>query len=297
MTTRASCGRREFLRESALAAFAFRLSTEHAGAPRTLVVVALETPRDTPRGTARGRGVTMGVEEAARSARLFSGDVRVERVTTLQQLDRRLGGKRASGELIGVVGGETANECLALAAAAGRSDAVYVNTLCTSDELRGRSCNRRMFHVAPSDRMIADARGDSAAVVTAWDASLRSFGADTLNQRFRARFDRAMDGDAWAGWFAVKALTEGTLRARQGETAALIAYLESANSGIDGHKGRPLSFRAWDHQLRQPLYLVSPNGKTVAEVPAASANPSGDSRDVLDLLGTTQSDSSCRFEE
>jgi ABC transporter substrate binding protein (PQQ-dependent alcohol dehydrogenase system) len=108
-----------------------------------------------------------------------------------------------------------------------------------------------------------------------------------------------MDGAAWAGWMAVKVLWEASLRARSTDGAALRAYLDRDATQFDGHKGWPLSFRAWDHQLRQPLYLVAPaeNGGTriVGEVPAGRGEHS--SREMLDRLGADATASACRTSE
>ena len=297
-----ACDRRDFLEWGASATLAAVLGSSaiRIRKPSTLVVVLSGNDGGTARAVSRSLGVTMGVEEAARSSGLFGGDVRLERIATHEQLVPRLARTAAPMELVAVIGGEGFDECLALASSAARAQALYVNTLCTSDDLRGRSCDRHMFHVAPSERMLADARAMSrgSASVTTWDASLQSFGADTLNQRFRARFDRPMDGDAWAGWFAVKALAEGTLRASGGSTAGLIAFFESERGAIDGHKGRPLSFRPWDHQLRQPLYLrSSPEQPVPSEVPRVADSAGRDSRDLLDNLGTKRTESLCRFQE
>ena len=46
-----------------------------------------------------------------------------------------------------------------------------------------------------------------------------------------------------------------TLERRDG--AALAAFMEGAPP-FDGHKGEALTFRRWDHQLRQPLYVAGP---------------------------------------
>jgi hypothetical protein len=302
MTASERSDRRDFLRLSVRTAFALAgISLLRPYKASRLVIIAMSGPGDTRRSASRALGVTMGVEEAARSAQLFGGDVRLERIAAAEKLKRRLASDERSGvpEQFGIVGGEATDECLALASVAADAAAIYMNTLCASDDLRGQSCSRNTFHVAPSERMLADARatGADAKRVTAWDASLQSFGADTLNQRFRLRFDRAMDGDAWAGWFAVKALAEGTLRASHPSSAALIDFLESERGAIDGHKGRPLSFRPWDHQLRQPLYLYSSAQPTPMEVPRPAGERAADSRDILDMLGTRRADSVCRFRE
>jgi ABC transporter substrate binding protein (PQQ-dependent alcohol dehydrogenase system) len=137
-----------------------------------------------------------------------------------------------------------------------------------------------VWHVAPSDSMLRNAGSDALA----WDPSLERFGADTLNRRFQARFGQPMTGDAWAAWFAVKVVWETALRARSGEGARILALLPTMQ--FDGHKGVPLSFRAWDHQLRQPLYR-SESGRLI-QVPADA------SRATLDQLGTSGEASTCK---
>ena len=87
-----------------------------------------------------------------------------------------------------------------------------------------------------------------------------------------------MDGGAWAGWFAVKLISEAALRARSSEPAKLLAYLELPSTSFDGHKGWPLSFRGADHQLREPLYVV---------IPVASPSGAARFRDVPELRGSS----------
>lgn len=237
-----------------------------------------------------GRGVRMGVEEAARSASLFG-----RTVVLVEGADAaRLVGE---GRVAALLGGFSTEECRALGGLAGERGLVFVDLGCDADALRGRGCQAASFHVAPSAGILADAvaqAGVAGGRAVAWDARLERFGADQLNQRFRARFGQGMDSPAWAGWFAVKMLWESTLRARSVQPAALMAYLSSDAARWDGHKGRPLSFRAWDHQLRQPLYVAAASGDP-AEVPRAVSGDEASSRDVLDRLGTPRDRSECRM--
>jgi ABC transporter substrate binding protein (PQQ-dependent alcohol dehydrogenase system) len=151
-----------------------------------------------------------------------------------------------------------------------------------------------MFHIAPSDAMIRDARARAkgATAVTAWDPALFRFGADTLNDRFRKRFEMPMTAPAWGSWFAVKVLWEASLRMKSADPRLLAEFLDRDTTQFDGHKGRPLSFRPWDHQLRQFLY-ARVGGKLV-DVPQ-SATPETTSREFLDELGTKASATSCHF--
>ena len=56
-------------------------------------------------------------------------------------------------------------------------------------------------------------------------------------------------------------------------------------------KGVPLSFRIWDHQLRQPILIAQP----AAMVSVAPEPGFLHERTPLDTLGTDQSESACRF--
>lgn len=119
-----------------------------------------------------------------------------------------------------------------------------------------RSARQRLIERAGA----RDARLDE------WHPSLTRFGAGELNERYERRTRQRMDGDAWAGWFAVKAGTEAILRAGAASRAALTGASAPA---IDGHKGVPLRFTTHG-VLQQPMYLIEEqNGgpAVVREVP------------------------------
>jgi ABC transporter substrate binding protein (PQQ-dependent alcohol dehydrogenase system) len=101
-----------------------------------------------------------------------------------------------------------------------------------------------------------------------------------------------MSAPAWAGWFAVKALWEASLRAGSLEPSRLGEYLARPATRFDGHKGWPLSFRPWDHQLRQPMYLVR-GERLLGEVPTRSAPDEASSSQQLDRLGEDEAASRC----
>ena len=136
-----------------------------------------------------------------------------------------------------------------------------------------------------------------------WEPAFRFAGALELNSRFAARWKHPMDGPAWASWCAVKILWETALRAQTTDPARVVRYLESDRAVLDGHKGIILTFRRWDHQLRQPLEMV--RLKKSARDPGEVAEPVGgipnvnapgrDPQQVLDQLGDLAQDSKCRF--
>jgi quinoprotein dehydrogenase-associated probable ABC transporter substrate-binding protein len=143
--------------------------------------------------------------------------------------------------------------------------------------------------------------------IALWEASLNLDEARRLNERFSSRWGEPTDPSAWAAYAAVKIVLESVLATGSLEPARLVAYLEDPRTRFDLHKGTPLSFRPWDHQLRQPLYLVRLNpeaeigirlsqqlalAQLVAQVPEI---PSGaDPLPILDQLGDSAQRPSCR---
>jgi hypothetical protein len=291
-----ACTRRTFLHEAAIVAIAAiapppaRKRESFGPAPLRIGVVEFADDRSP---AARTRGLQLGLDEARHAAALFGGAIELIRTTAGTLPTHRLGA---------VLGGDTAADCVSLSAAASAARVLHLNVGCSSDELRGARCRPETFHVAPSEAMLHDAVAQAGhpadAWAAAWDPSLVRFGADTLNQRFRARFGQSMTADAWTAWVAIKMLWEASLRARATDSAAIGAYLRAESTQFDGHKGRPLSFRSWDQQLRQPVYVVARDTggttRVVAELPAPTADAES-SRDVLDRLGTRRAGSRCRL--
>lgn len=142
---------------------------------------------------------------------------------------------------------------------------------------------------------------------TLWHHQLFRYGAEQLGDRFRDVSEHPLGARGWASWMAVKILAETVMRAGTTESTALVRFLEGPASQFDGHKGKKLTFRSWDHQLRQPLYLVRATMQegenrwdvfeAVAELPLGRPDPGRTSQELLDQLGDLQSETRCRFGE
>jgi ABC-type branched-subunit amino acid transport system substrate-binding protein len=128
-----------------------------------------------------------------------------------------------------------------------------------------------------------------------WHHELERFSARELNGRFRRRWNAPLGETSWAAWAAVKLVGEAVVRAAATDSAGLVAFMESAPP-FDGHKGEALTFRKWDHQLRQPLYVVGPRKRDDV---AGPRGPYALLADVglknPDALGTAMAESRCRF--
>ncbi|MFQ5801814.1 MAG: ABC transporter substrate-binding protein [Candidatus Methylomirabilales bacterium] len=137
-----------------------------------------------------------------------------------------------------------------------------------------------------------------------WSYGFRKYSGRELNKRLAARLGHPAESRAWASYTAMKAVWEAVLKGGRDDTAGLVSFFEKGR-GVDAHKGQPLTFRSWDHQLRQPLMVVR------SKVPAAGARrwdifellgevplrgTTGENRAaVLDTLGLSAAESTCHF--
>jgi ABC-type branched-subunit amino acid transport system substrate-binding protein len=131
----------------------------------------------------------------------------------------------------------------------------------------------------------------------AWHDELDRFSARELNSRFRRRFGGPMTDTSWAAWAALKLVGEAVVRGGASDGAGLVTFLDGAPP-FDGHKGAALTFRPWDRQLRQPLYVVGPRKREEVggrRGPFAVLADTGGAN--LDGLGTPAAESRCRWSQ
>ncbi len=158
-----------------------------------------------------------------------------------------------------------------------------------SDDALRRQCRPHVLFVLPSAAMQVAAvaqwqtANPTAVGVTAqaWHPSLEKYAAAQLNKRYRGAFAHAMDDQAWAGWAAVKLLSDTVAREESAAPAVLLEALRT-RLAFDGQKGVDMSFRA-DGQLRQPLVLIA-EGKLIGEAPVRGVAEVED----LDSLGRSE---------
>jgi ABC transporter substrate binding protein (PQQ-dependent alcohol dehydrogenase system) len=134
--------------------------------------------------------------------------------------------------------------------------------------------------------------GTAGLVPTAWSWSWDRDAAVQLQHRYeRVAPPRRMNGGDWAAWEAVKAVAQAVMRTRSTDFDAVRAFLLSDKLSLDTVKGNPGSFRAWDHQLRAPVLLSTPN----AVIERAPLPQYLHQTNVLDTLGIDAPETTCRF--
>ena len=131
--------------------------------------------------------------------------------------------------------------------------------------------------------------GSEGIVPSGWSAAVEQHGAAQLQSRFKKANTRDMRSVDYAAWAAVRAVGEAVTRTNTADVATNRKYMMSENFQLAGFKGRPLTFRNWNGQMRQPI----PLSHSRAVVASAPLDGFLHQRNELDTLGLDKSESTC----
>jgi ABC transporter substrate binding protein (PQQ-dependent alcohol dehydrogenase system) len=131
--------------------------------------------------------------------------------------------------------------------------------------------------------------GSDGLLATAWSPRVEAWGAAQLQLRFEKDAEREMRARDYAAWTAVRAIGEAVTRTSSADPATLRAFMLSPDFQLDGFKGRALSFRTWNGQLRQPIAVANAR----ALVTLAPVEGFLHQRNEMDSLGLDEPESAC----
>jgi ABC transporter substrate binding protein (PQQ-dependent alcohol dehydrogenase system) len=132
--------------------------------------------------------------------------------------------------------------------------------------------------------------GTQGLVPMIWHPALEQWGATQFQNRFRRLANRPMRHLDYDVWVAVRSIGEAATRAKSVEPANMIGHLKSADFDLAAFKGRRLTYRAWDGQLRQPILIGT------AKLPVTVSPQPGFLHQFseLDTLGIDKPETTCR---
>jgi branched-chain amino acid transport system substrate-binding protein len=128
-----------------------------------------------------------------------------------------------------------------------------------------------------------------------WYHGLTFAASQAFTKRFSDKYGKPPDNQAWGDYVGVKILLQAMAETKSSEGAKWVAYFEKGAT-FDILKGRKGSFRDWDHQLLQEMYVVRVKDKKDAKdkwdifelvQPAPAANES------LELIQPTKQENPC----
>lgn len=132
--------------------------------------------------------------------------------------------------------------------------------------------------------------GTQGLVATAWHPAHEQWGAVQIQNRFKALAERQMQEQDYAAYLAVRSIGEAVTRTKAVDAATIKAYLLSERFKLQGYKGRALSFRDWNGQLRQPVLLAAPTSLVTAPPLEGFLHPQNE----LDTLGYDKPETQCQ---
>lgn len=131
--------------------------------------------------------------------------------------------------------------------------------------------------------------GSEGLVPATWAPVVEQWGAAQLQSRFRELSGRPMGPEDYAAWAAIRSIGEAVTRTGSADSEILRHYLLSDRFELAGFKGRPVSYRTWNGQLRQPIPLVTSRAM-IAQAPLEGYLHQ---RNELDTLGLDAPESRC----
>ena len=131
--------------------------------------------------------------------------------------------------------------------------------------------------------------GSEGLTPVTWSSAVESWGAAQLQSRFKDSAGRPMRPADYAAWVAIRTLGEAVTRSNSADATKLRAYILSDAFELAGFKGRKLTFRDWNGQMRQTIHLVHPRA-VVANAPLPGFLHQ---HTELDTLGLDAPESAC----
>jgi ABC transporter substrate binding protein (PQQ-dependent alcohol dehydrogenase system) len=133
--------------------------------------------------------------------------------------------------------------------------------------------------------------GTQGLTAVAWHRSYEQYAGTQMQHRFERFAKRVMTERDYSAWIAVRAIGEAVTRSGKTAVPDLRDYLSSNAFTVAGFKGEGLSFRTWDHQLRQPMLITGARSLVSMSPQEGFLHP----KFLTDTLGYDEPETKCKF--
>ncbi|WP_374730719.1 ABC transporter substrate-binding protein [Aliirhizobium terrae] len=131
--------------------------------------------------------------------------------------------------------------------------------------------------------------GTAGLIPTAWHPASEQWGGTQIQNRFAKANGRRMLAKDMSAWTAVRIIGEAATRTRSTDVGQIAGFIRSEDFSIAAFKGQKLTFRQWNWQLRQPIFLG--DGRSVVSTSPQEGFLHQFSE--LDTLGIDQPETKC----
>jgi len=133
--------------------------------------------------------------------------------------------------------------------------------------------------------------GTQGLVPTSWHRTHEQWGSVQLQNRFRDDYGRWMTPVDYTVWMAVRSVGEAATRTRSTDPATIAEYIRSDKFELAAFKGRKLTYRDWNGQLRQPILLATARSMVSVSPQKGYLHQVSE----LDTLGFDRPESECKL--
>ena len=126
---------------------------------------------------------------------------------------------------------------------------------------------------------------------TSWHFAHEQWGGNQMQSRFLKEYKRLMTNIDFNSWVGIRTLGEAIIRTKSLDVKILLEKIMDKEFNLAAYKGKPLSYRNWNGQLRQPILLVTPRALVSVSPQPGFVHP----RTELDTLGIDEPDSKCKL--
>ncbi|MCJ7599606.1 MAG: hypothetical protein MUO41_13495, partial [Methyloceanibacter sp.] len=134
--------------------------------------------------------------------------------------------------------------------------------------------------------------GTQGLQATAWDRSYTESGGMHLQNAIPRIANRKATERDYTAWVGVRSIADAVMKSGKTRPQEVKDFMLSDDFKLEAFKGQALSFRDWDHQMRQPIIL---GGGT--RVPVSTSPQDGflHQTNLTDTLGFDKPESKCKF--
>ena len=126
---------------------------------------------------------------------------------------------------------------------------------------------------------------------TSWHHTHEQWGGNQMQSRFLKNFNRFMTNIDFNSWVGIRVFGEAITKTKSLDPKTILDEILKENFKIAAYKGKPVSFRKWNRQLRQPILLVTPRALVSVSPQNGFLHP----RTELDTLGIDEPDTKCKL--
>lgn len=133
--------------------------------------------------------------------------------------------------------------------------------------------------------------GSAGLRPSSWHPASEQWGGTQIQNRFEKTIGRRMNSIDMNAWTAVRSVGEAATRTQSGDPAKLADFIRSPEFQVAAFRGQRLTYRKWNQQLRQPVFL----GDSSQVVSTSPQEGYLHQVSELDTLGIDEPETSCRF--